>query len=287
VDLGRAVGRSDDFYAFGYSPELDDWVSGKDPQHDGSFTFVFRFQEGVRSTVGRVKVRLDGLWQPPRGPILAAGHPGGIVQIDASGLTEVALPQLANVAFSIWGTDNEHVFVCGGALKPFVIYREHGQWRQLALPAGTERILNGCGQDENEVYFVGDGGQIHLWDGRQISRLPSPTTRDLVGLARLNDKYMCACGYGGTLLMGNKQAWRIVPTNTNTELLSLAELDGKVYFGAEDVTWSFDGQSSPVKAIDARSRVLSGLSDGLLLARFEKAKLWSGGVVTDLDTVIT
>jgi hypothetical protein len=285
VHVGRAVGRADDFYALAYCPDLDEVEVQKDPAHR-AFTFVFRFQNGIRTEIGRLKVRLEDLWPAERGPILSVGAPRGIIEISPSGLAETALPQLREYLMSIWGPNDLQIFAAGGALEPTVLCRQQGRWVQLALPPGTKPILDVRGLSETEVYFVGNDGQILLWDGGQIVRLSSPTTRHLVKLARLDDKFMCAAGYDGTLLMGNRQGWRVVPTNTKADLLSIDHLDGKVYYGADGAVWSFDGASLPVAAIDTPADWVSGLADGLLLVDVDKAKLYRGGSLFDLDTVI-
>ncbi len=283
--MGRAIGRADDFYALAYCPDLDEVEVQKDPAHR-AFTFVFRFQNGVRTEIGRLKVRLEDLWPSERGPILSVGAPRGVIEISPSGLSETALAQLREYLMSIWGPNDGHVFAAGGALDPIVLYRQHGRWVQLPLPEGTKPILDVRGFRDNEVYFVGNDGQILLWDGRQIVPLPSPTTRHLVKLAALDDKFMCAAGYDGTLLMGNRQGWRIVPTNTKADLLSIDRLDGKVYYGADGAVWSFDGASRPRIAIDTPADWVNGLVDGLVLVDVDKAKLYRGGTLTDLNTII-
>lgn len=285
VHMGRAVGRADDFYALAYCPDLDEVEVRQDPSHR-AFTFVFRFQKTARTEVGRLKVRLEDLWSSDRGPILGVGAPRGLIEIAPSGLSETSLPQLREYLMSIWGPDDAHVFAAGGALEPVVLYRQQGRWIQLALPEGTKPILDVRGLKENEVYFVGNDGQILVWDGRQIVRLPSPTTRHLVKLARLDDRFMCAAGYDGTLLMGNRQGWRIVPTSTKADLLSLDQFDGRVYYGADGAVWSFDGASPPVIAIDTPADWVSGLADGLVLVDVDKAKLYRAGTLTDLDTIV-
>ena len=285
ANLGRAVGRCDDFYVLAYCPDLDEDEKAVDRAHR-QFTFVFRFQQTARSTVGRLNRRLEDLWQPAQGPILSVGAPRGVIEIEPTGLREVALPQVNEYLMSIWGTDDAHVFAAGGAFQPIVLYRRQGQWLQIPIPDGTGPILDVRGLSEREVYFVGKGGQILLWDGQQLSHLSSPTTRNLVNLARLDDRYMCASGYDGTLLMGNKNGWRIVPTNTQAALLSIGSLDGKVYYGADDVVWSFDGASAPVSAIQTPADWVSGLADGLVLVNVDKAKLYRAGNLIDLDTII-
>jgi hypothetical protein len=285
--LGPAVGRADDFYAFGYCPDLDELEREVDPDH-GDFTYVLRYQNGQKTLVDRVKARLDGFWEPPALlPLLAVGEPNGILEVDPKGAREVALtPPPPGQFRALWGASDAHLFACGGFLQPFVLHRDHGHWTQLPLPAGTRPLNHVRGLKANEVYFAGEQGQLLLWDGKTLSALPVPTTRYLTQLAPLSPQVMCVVGYQGTLLMGNAQGWRQVPTQTEEALLSLAALDGKVYYGAEGVVWSFDGHSAPVVAIQTPARWVSGLHDALVLDDGQQSQLYRGGTLTPLDTTV-
>jgi hypothetical protein len=285
MHLGRAVGRSDDFHVLGYCPDLDEHErTTGDPDH-AQYTFVVRYQHPARTIVDRLDLRLDALWQATRGPLLAMGGVRGVIEIDAAGTREVSLPQLRGHALSMWGSSDAHLFACG-IVEPFAYYRRGGQWLALQLPEGTRGLYDVRGFHENEVYFVGEGGTILRWNGQALTTVPVPTTRYLTGIARLDDTTMCICGYQGTLLMGNRRGWRVVPTGVEDNLLTLAALDGKVYYGADDVVWSFDGRSAPTVAIDTRARWVSGLADGLVLVDNDVSKLWSGGQLTRLDTIV-
>jgi hypothetical protein len=287
--LGPAVGRSDDFFVLGYSPELDEEQKQTDPDHN-AFTFVFRYRAGARTTVERFPRRLEDLWQTSKGTLLAIGAPKGIIEITpAGGATELILPFVTlGDCMAIWGVNDDHVFAVGGLLdEPYALYRRSGKWELLPLPADTLPLFAVGGFHEKEVYFVGDQGQILLWDGRKVSRLKVPTTRNLVAVVRLNDKHMCAAGHHGTLLIGRGNHWRAVPTQVNDEeILSLAPLTGKVYFGADGGVWSFDGRTRPKKALSTPADWVSGLGDGLVVVDADQAWLYHAGKLTPLDTVI-
>lgn len=282
----RAVGTADDFYALGYCPDLDELEKETDPDHPG-FTYVLHYVQTQKTVVARIKARIDGLWQPPQGPVLAAGQPEGIVEIDASGAREVALsPPPRDLFRSIWGVTDADVFACGGYLEPVAFYRRAGQWMELPLPADASLPYDVRGLSAREVYFAGEHGEILLWDGQTVSRLAVPTTRYLTSLARLGGTdVMCAAGYG-IFLAGNQRGWRIVPTNTTEPLLALAEYDGKVWYGTPEGVWSFDGQSAPILAIQTPASWVSGLADGIVLSDGASAKLYRGGTLVDLDTTV-
>jgi hypothetical protein len=237
--------------------------------------------------VERVKTRLDRVWKPARGPVLAVGEPNGLIEIEPTGVREVALvPPPPGQPRSLWGTDPGHLFICGGYHAPFVLHRRGLHWSQLPLPPETALLYDVRGLGEREVYVAGEKGQLLLWDGQAMSRLPVPTTRILTALGRLSGTLMCAAGYQGTLLAGNRQGWRLVPTHTDQALLALAELDGKVYYGADGVVWSFDGRSAPQVAIPTPARWVSGLADGLVLDDGQQSKLYRRGKLDILDTTV-
>jgi hypothetical protein len=286
MTLGPAVGRADDFYALGFCPELDEHERRADPSHT-SFTFIVRYDRLKKTIVDRVRARLDGLWQPPQPPLLAVGEPSGIIEIDATGAREVALsPPPLGEFNAVWGASDAHVFACGGQYQPFVFYRRGGKWLHLPAPVGAAPPNDVRGFHENEVYFVAEKGQIWLWDGQSLTQRAVPTTRHLTGIAQLNDKLMCISGYQGTLLVGSKVGWRIVPTGTEEPLLSIASLHGAAYYGADGALFSFDGVSPPSRVIDVPARWVSSLDDALVLVDGEDAGLFRQGVMTSIDTTV-
>ena len=284
LHLTAAVGTHQDFYILGMCPDLDDDEKDRNIDH-GEFTHVLRYQGRQRTLIERVAVRINRLYQPKQGPILGVGEPLGYLEIDPSGVTEVGLPHVPGTFTGIWGAGPDHVFACG-AHAPFIYYRKQGHWQTIPLPQGTTQIQEVWGLRESEVYFVGDAGQILLWDGRLLQRLQVPTTRYLTGIAPLDDRTLCVCGYQGTLLMGNRTGWRIVPTHVDDNLLAIAALNGQVYYGADDVVWAFDGSQLPVQAIAAPAHYITGLEDGLVLSFAEESRLYHAGQLTDLDTKI-
>jgi hypothetical protein len=284
LHLGPAVGRADDFHVLGYCPDMDEVERGTHPGHR-AFTYVLHYQPGSRTIVDRVNERIDGLWMPPQGPLVGVGDARGYLEIDAAGIREVALPQARGHFVSVWGVGVDHLFVCG-MYPASVLYRRFGTWLDLPLPEGTRDLYGVHGLSADEVYFVGEEGQISLWDGRAISRLSVPTTRYLTDVVALDGQFMCASGYQGTLLIGNRRGWRVVPTATNDAILTLAALDGKVYYGAEDALWSFDGKSAPSLAAPTPVHWLSALDDALVLSDGESGKLYRAGTLTDLDTIV-
>ncbi len=282
LQLGPAVGTAADFWVLARCPALDEHERRRDPDH-GELTHVLRYQLPTRTVVARVPARIEDLWQIRGGPLLGVGEPLGYLEIDPTGAREVALDDVPGTFSRMWGPDADHVFACGSH-APFVLYRRMGQWVRLALPDGVEGLYDVCGRHEREVYFVGDRGVIVRWDGRSLTRMHVPTSAYLTGIVALDDASFCVCGYQGTLLRGNGSGWTPIATGLDADLLSLAALEGKVYFGSDDAVWSFDGVRPPAPAIEIAARWVSGLDDGLVISYADDAWLYRAGALTRLDT---
>jgi hypothetical protein len=181
--------------------------------------------------------------------------------------------------------DDNHIFATG-IFPGFVHYCERGKWSLLPLPDKAENVRDVRGFSSQDVYFVGDQGQIHHFDGRIVSRLRVPSRSLLTAIARLDEKRMCVVGYKGTFLVGNRAGWRNLVTNTDDGILAVAALDGRAYYGAEQKVWSTDGVKPPTPAIDFAARWISGLEDGLVLSHDTEAKLYAAGTLTDLDLTL-
>jgi hypothetical protein len=284
VRLGPALGSAADFWALAYCPDFDEAEKRVNPDHS-EFTYVLRYQLPLRTVIGRVPTRLDALWQRSDGTLVAVGNTLGYVEITPSSLSEIALSQVPGEFSSLWAADDDHLFAAG-IYEPFLFYCQKGQWTRLALPNDTDNLRDICGFSERDVYFVGDAGQVHHFDGRVFKRLRAPVRRHLTAIVRLDDTRMCIGGYQGTLMVGNRQGFRHIATNVTDPLLALGVLDGKAYYGADDRVWSTDGIAAPTIAIDFAARWVSSLVDGLVISHEEEAKLYHNGALTDLDLKI-
>jgi hypothetical protein len=282
--LGPAVGRSDDFYALAYSPELDDEERYTNPDHS-AFTHILRYQLPTRDVIARVPSRLDGLWQPQQGPVLAMGEPLGYLEVTPQGVTEVQLPGVVGQFSSIWGFNDDYIYACG-ASQPMAFVRLRGAWMKVPLPPDCPQLRDVGGLSPTDVYFVGDHGTILHFDGRALTALEVPTTRYLTGIVALDDKHMVACGYSGVVLMGNKKGWRQITTGSVEEILAIARWDGAVYFGLDGAMYRFDGSSEPRVVLDEEVRWVSGLEDGLVVVTLTDTYLITAAGSVTLDTVI-
>src|SRR5690606_31875809 len=120
-------------------------------------TYVLRYQPPAHKLIARVDVRLDGIWLPSRGPVLAMGEPLACLEITPAGVAEVPLPDVTGQFSSMWGFDDDAIYACGGH-RPIAYVRQRGVWTKLALLPGTPHLRDVCGLSARDVYFVGDHG---------------------------------------------------------------------------------------------------------------------------------
>jgi hypothetical protein len=91
---------------------------------------------------------------------------------------------------------------------------------------------NACwGSSPNDVFIVGNGGQIHHWDGTSFTQMNSGTTKDLRSVWGTSSSDVWACGYnsstGGTILLhfdGNN--WDEDPISISKGINATGGFDG-------------------------------------------------------------
>ncbi len=80
--------------------------------------------------------------------------------------------------------------------------------------------VNACwGKSSNDMYFVGNGGQIHHFDGTTFTKMSSPTTKDLRSVWGTSHSDVWACGFNSNtaesvLLHYDGSSWIEVELNT-------------------------------------------------------------------------
>jgi hypothetical protein len=281
--FGSAAGKSSkDFYVLAYNPVLDELENKRNSSHE-EYTHILYFKDSKRSLVGTSKQRIDEIWISPTGHAYAVGSASGVIEASPTSCSEVSLDNLPGVLNAIWGVNDEHIFACG-VYSPFMLYRQHGVWQEIALPNDTPQLRAISGLDEHNVYIVGDNGYILYFDGQSVQKLDSPTTRHFTSVVALNDSHLCIGGYFGILLFGNKKGWRIVPSKTEEPLLNLAHFKNEVCYCSPDGVWSFDGINSPKLLLEQTGRWVNSLHDSIMIVDGYDAWLFDGAILTSLDT---
>jgi hypothetical protein len=114
-----------------------------------------------------------------------------------------------------------------------------------------QRVLN-CidGSSEADVYTVGDDGYMAHFDGKKWKEIKLKTTEHLQWIRCYSPTEAWACGFNGTLLVGNViSGFRDVSTiDDNYTWWSLAKLDNKIYLAAAEGLFVYEGTGiKPVK----------------------------------------
>ena len=290
LSLGAAAGPSIyNFFILAESRDYNETFAWKNPDTFQSptscYTYIIHYIEKEKRAIYRVPDLLIDLWYSSSGKAYACGFPRSLFEIDAKGLKEIVMKGHSGAFSGIWGFDEDHLFVCGFA--PFILYRQFGNWKYLVLPEGTPDDLYGVvGLSERDVYFVGGEGTILHFNGQKIRRLETPTTDRLLSIAILSDKYVCVGGIYGMLLHGNQFGWRLVPTETEVDLDSLAHFKSCVCFPTPEGIWAYDGHRRPTLLIDTPAEWVSGLNDGIMLRDGKNAWLYDSKILTKLDTIL-
>lgn len=286
LSTGAGAGPSSkNFFILGDSIKYNEHYAPRNPPAE-EYTHVLHFQDLKQNYICRIPDRIGKIWWSSSGKAYAVGNPEGIFQIDSTGCQEIAIRGLSGVFTAIWGTGEDHIFACG-IFKTFILYRRFGTWIPIALPTEmTSGLFGIAGFHERDVYFIGSKGTILHFDGQDLRSLDVPTTWTLVSIAILDDQHLCVGGYGGMLLFGNKTGWRIVPTNSDEPLYSLARFGESIYFPFSNGVWSFDGSHTPILRIEQPAIWINGLGDALTLSDLISTWLFDGQSLIELDTVL-
>jgi hypothetical protein len=119
-----------------------------------------------------------------------------------------------------------------------------GPWEKIDsgvfVPDSSKEVagflsIDGFGDDE--IYAVGYGGQIWMFDGKTWSQVVSPTNARLECVRCTLEGDVLASGEGGVILRGRKSTWRVLDQDITEEpFTGIAVLKKTAYFATEDGT---------------------------------------------------
>ncbi len=120
------------------------------------------------------------------------------------------------------------------------------------------------GLHEEEIYAVGRGGGVWVFDGAQWTTEDCPTGAVLTDVRVLRSGVVLACGLGGTFLARTPRGWEVIRhAATDQDLWSLCELRDRVFLSTmHDLYEYVDGTIVPVD----RPPELRGASSSLTSA---------------------
>lgn len=179
------------------------------------------------------------------------------------------------------------LFICGYRRQ---VYRRDGAEWHLLSDSILDRRAKGPwtgftsidGFARNDVYAVGDDGEIWHFDGATWKQCESPTDQTLAEV-RCVDGKVWICGDGGLVLCGDKNGWHVVwdKKEPSENWWSLERFMGRLHLaGNEFLGVLEDGQVSEVDVglKDSVTTMALHARDGVLWAFGEEDILsWDGG----------
>jgi hypothetical protein len=142
----------------------------------------------------------------------------------------------------------DELYICGYRRQ---VYRRRGpRWDLISediLDRRAEGPWNGFesidGFSENDIYAVGDEGEIWHFDGKSWTQSESPTNVNLADV-RCIDGRVWICGDGGVVLSGSVSEWTVVHAGKapSPSWWSVEGFGGEIYLAGDDFLGIIDGQ---------------------------------------------
>jgi hypothetical protein len=173
-----------------------------------------------------------------------------------------------------------HFYVAGMGRQ---VYRREGSNRWVRCDAGVvipakDAVIAGFnsidGFSEQQIYAVGWGGEIWLFDGRAWSAVDSPTNMKLERVICVAPDTVYACGQSGLLLKGIRDKWEIVDHGgPRDQFWGMEWFQDKLWLATDDAVYC-------LQADNELKRVDFGPSDGAITCGWlhsGRGSLWSVG----------
>jgi len=136
------------------------------------------------------------------------------------------------------------------------------------------------GHDENNIYFVGEGGFIGFWNGEQLVPLASVANHALTRILVEDERTVWICGRNGLLLRGNRHdGFAQISAAGSQAFLSMARYHGELYVASHanpSQLFVLDRSGGGIKPVLGAPEI-----DGLHTLAAVDDVLWAAGV-TDI-----
>jgi photosystem II stability/assembly factor-like uncharacterized protein len=157
---------------------------------------------------------------------------GGTVLVSGDGRRFVAQAHVDADLHGLWANGVNRLFAVGDGGAVFRSTNGGGAWTRVHTGVGVAlHGIAGAYKGDQTLVAVGAGGTILVADGEGATwrAADSPVTHDLRRVRVLADGTIVAVGDAGTIVRGDKGAFRVVPSGTRETLLDVA--------GDGDVVW--------------------------------------------------
>jgi hypothetical protein len=135
---------------------------------------------------------------------------------------------------------DDELFICG--YRRQVYHRKGSRWELISADILDSRVKgpwNGFesidGFSKDDLYAVGDEGEIWHFNGKTWTQCDSPTNQHLADVRCLGDK-VWICGDGGIIFSGDKDRWEMVWDNEepSESWWSLERFQDRIYIAGHN-----------------------------------------------------
>ncbi len=135
--------------------------------------------------------RFRTVWSSPSGKIFVGGRNGAFFSFDGRGWKPETLENNDAIIHRIWGTSDTQVFAAGaGGVFEF----DGDTWRRMETPSTIGEVHDIWGVAPDKIFIGGSSGLLGFYDGKNWSRVRSPTTAKITAV--------WASGWPGELFIG-------------------------------------------------------------------------------------
>ncbi|MEB4591292.1 hypothetical protein VSS37_09910 [Candidatus Thiothrix sp. Deng01] len=86
------------------------------------------------------------------------------------------------------------------------------------------------GEDKDDFYGVCLAGETYHFSKGQWKRIDVPTNENLLCIQHIQNQSVCIAGYGGLVMTGNDDIWRLIGHSNEKNYWDLALLEEKIFF---------------------------------------------------------
>jgi hypothetical protein len=223
-------------------PLADGRIFVKILAYDGEFPVSYIYEHPSCSKQGKliyeVDLWLDDMWLSDDETLYVSAE-GGEIHTYKNGKWTVMHTPEESMLSSIWGVNNQHIFVSGEGV---ILRMEGNTWVYTAKHQNTyiECIR---GKSLNNIYAVGGRGLILHFDGSFWNRCDSPTNVNLNSVCSYNGNEFYVVGAEGIVLIGNQNQWKVLNFG-DIDFVDVVEYRGKIYIaGLENGLFCLDDEN--------------------------------------------
>ncbi len=215
VDGGVAVG----FYDVWGTAADDVWAVGEDETilHFNGSSWSPAGPPAARSVFSVSTGDLRALWGTGADDVWVAGHGGTVLRYDGSKWTDLTAGHRGSLD-GVWALNASEAWAVGDGCSLLRRDADTRTWTPHPVSGCTEDLNDISGSAADNIWAVGDNGEILKWGGSTWAAVAGNTEAVLNGVWALSEQEAWAVGDGGVSVRYLNGQWTEVPTGVVTDL---------------------------------------------------------------------